>query len=300
LRKKYRKDFLYLGAGVISLLCFILTILATTTVYASDGESSTYGVVTGTNVNVRLSAEIVPYNIIFKVNIGTEVEIHGLSGDFYHATVSGTSNVFISRDFVRVTYVEGTVCAPIAWAFELPFDDEGAVPVILLQGEIVVVKSVHEDWYGIETNGSVLYVKQSTLDVPQFVELPAARLEGTIADDIIETAMTYLGTRYLYGGRSPNGFDCSGFVGYVFEAHGITLNRSSRDQARQGTAVGRDELQRGDLLFFGSVNNINHAALYIGDELFIHSSSDRSGGVIISDLNAVYNVRSYVTARRVL
>jgi len=274
---------------------FILSILFCATAYAD----STYGVVIGSRVNVRASAEIAD-NLLFQVDRGTLVEIHGVSGDFFCATISGNGDVFIAREFVRVTQTFGTVSAPFAWFFDLPEEEGGTAINMLFSGNNVTINSVFGEWFGIEINNSVAFVEQSAIVVPFSVELPAARIGNSFADEIIETAMNYLGTRYLWGGNSPSGFDCSDFVNYVFSRHGIELNRSSRDQARNGVFVARDELERGDLVFFGSGKYINHAGLYIGDGKFIHSSSDSSGGVIISSMYEKHNARGFVTARRVL
>lgn len=120
---------------------------------------------------------------------------------------------------------------------------------------------------------------------------------------ILETAYTYLGVRYRYGGATPEGFDCSGFVRYVFNENGIQLGRSSRDQAREGTHVPLTALKPGDLIFFNmgsrKHHRIDHVGLYIGDGQFIHAASSRSRQIMISDLKSAHYQRRIVTARRV-
>lgn len=118
---------------------------------------------------------------------------------------------------------------------------------------------------------------------------------------IIEFASRYLGTPYRYGGSSPGGFDCSGFVYYVFGQFGISLPRTAADQFQNGIPVNRDELLAGDLVFFSCYSRgIDHVGIYVGDGRFIHSSSPRSGGVIYSSLNESYYARSYAGAKRIL
>jgi hypothetical protein len=283
----------------VFVLGFVLTILMTAGAYANE-NGITYGVITGSRVNVRSEAEIDANTRLFQVERGTAVEILGVSGDFFNVNIMGTDDVFVAREFVRITQVTGAVTTPHAWVYDIPAEEGGtAVGVVLLDRPVTVV-SVYGDWFGIEKDDSVAFVKQSDVLVPYFAELPLARIGNTLADSIIDTAMNYLGTRYLWGGSSPNGFDCSGFMRYVFSSHGIELSRSSRDQARNGIAVARDDLERGDLVFFGNGGGINHAGLYIGNDEFIHSSSDRSGGVIVSSMNETHNLRGYITARRVL
>ncbi|MDR0272020.1 MAG: C40 family peptidase [Clostridiales bacterium] len=277
------------------IFCLLFTILMSATAYASSTA-----VVTGSRVNIRSSAEINPENVLFQVDRGTIIEIHDVADEFFAATVSGTTDVFISRDFVRILNVQGTVTAPFAWIDNVP-GEENTATAMLLHGEIVTVTSVYEEWYGIEFNNSIGYIYQSDIEIPHFAELPTARVGNTLADEIIETALDLLGSSYAYGGMSPGGFDCSGFTSYVFSAHGISLDRSSRYQARNGIAVERHELERGDLVFFGSrgSSSINHVGLYIGNGQFIHSSTYEVG-VIITDMDSTNSQRTYISARRVI
>ena len=128
--------------------------------------------------------------------------------------------------------------------------------------------------------------------------------EGGMAFKILETAYNYLGVRYRYGGSTPEGFDCSGFVRYVFSENGIQLGRSSRDQAQAGMHVPLSALKPGDLIFFSmrsrKHHRIDHVGLYIGDGQFIHAASSRSRQIMISDLKSVHYQNRVVTARRVL
>jgi len=267
---------------------------------ATAYAGTTYAVVTGTRVNVRSDAKICASNRLFQVDRDAIVEIHGVIGDFFQATVSGTPDVFISREFTRITKTFGTINAPFIWVYDFPCEDS-EILAMLSSNAVLTVTSEYEDWYGIIFDGSLAFVEKANVDIPRFAEtLPRARIGGTLADEIVDNAFNYIGTRYRWGGTTPAGFDCSGFMVYLFTPHGITLNRSSRDQARNGVAVARDELTRGDLVFFGSGTSVNHAGLYIGDGQFIHSSTERSGGVIVSNLSDAHNSRAYVTARRVI
>ncbi|MFC6334970.1 C40 family peptidase [Paenibacillus septentrionalis] len=110
------------------------------------------------------------------------------------------------------------------------------------------------------------------------------------------------GTKYKYGGNSTSGFDCSGFVRYIFDKMDIELPRRSADQALEGSKVAKTDLKVGDLVFFdtsGSNNGgITHVGIYVGDNKFAHSSSSK--GVTIDSLNSSYYKPRYVTARRVI
>jgi len=120
-------------------------------------------------------------------------------------------------------------------------------------------------------------------------------------DKLIDYAKSFLGTRYIYGGSSPKGFDCSGFVFYVFSNFGFSLPRTADAQANVGDLVSRDSLEKGDLVFFKTLGSsiINHVGIYIGDGQFIHASSG-AGKVVISPLNEGYYLSHYVKAKRVI
>ena len=126
------------------------------------------------------------------------------------------------------------------------------------------------------------------------------------ASRVLATAKQYLGARYHYGGESPaEGFDCSGFVQYVYGRHGINLPRTSRLQAGAGRSIPRalDSLRPGDLLLFASAGTrINHVAIYVGNSRILHSSAG-AGRVVYDDLSTPrgkWYLRHQVASRRVL
>ena len=126
-----------------------------------------------------------------------------------------------------------------------------------------------------------------------------------LADSILNHGLSLVGTRYRYGGSTvTSGFDCSGFIGYLFkEELGMKLPRSSRDMINiDAPLVARDELEPGDLLFFSTNgrNRVSHAGIYMGDNQFIHSSSSRSGGVRVDSLDDRYWSRTFIEAKRAL
>lgn len=128
---------------------------------------------------------------------------------------------------------------------------------------------------------------------------PAAKSSNKNADALISSAKDLLGTRYVWGGTSRGGFDCSGFVGYVMRKAGVSLPRTSAAQAKVGTYVPRSSLQKGDLVFFNTRGSrISHVGIYIGNGNFIHASSG-GGRVRIDALSKAYYNTRFVTARRV-
>ncbi|MBV4419305.1 C40 family peptidase [Clostridium tyrobutyricum] len=112
---------------------------------------------------------------------------------------------------------------------------------------------------------------------------------------VVAYASNFLGTPYLWGGTTPAGFDCSGFTQYVYRHFGINLGRTTYNQIKDGYAVSRDELQPGDLVFYGQGGSPSHMGIYIGNGMYIHAP--RTGDVVkISP----YNRSDYITARRVM
>ena len=126
-----------------------------------------------------------------------------------------------------------------------------------------------------------------------------------LADSILERGKSLIGTRYRFGGSSTkSGFDCSGFIGYLFrEEAGMNLPRSTREMINvDAPLVSRNDLEPGDLLFFSTRGRgrVSHAAIYLGDDRFIHSSSRRSGGVRIDSLDDAYWSKTFIEAKRAL
>ena len=137
-----------------------------------------------------------------------------------------------------------------------------------------------------------------------FTEEKAYKLPQ-LAESILSHGLSLVGTRYRYGGSSvKSGFDCSGFIGYLFKQElGMQLPRSSRDMINiDAPLVERDELEPGDLLFFSTNGRgrVSHAGIYMGDNQFIHSSSSRSGGVRVDSLEDRYWNRTFIEAKRAL
>ncbi|BAB06726.1 NlpC/P60 family protein [Halalkalibacterium halodurans] len=122
------------------------------------------------------------------------------------------------------------------------------------------------------------------------------------ADDLLETAELFLDLPYLWAGVSGFGFDCSGFTHTIYRAHGITIPRDSSVQARYGTYVEREHLQKGDLVFFarnGGTGAVHHVGMYIGDGKMIHSPNSASTVEIVTIDESSY-AGSYHSARRYL
>ncbi|MBP3963297.1 C40 family peptidase [Paenibacillus lignilyticus] len=132
---------------------------------------------------------------------------------------------------------------------------------------------------------------------------PASAVNSSIVNDIIATGKQYLGVDYKYGAKTTTTsvFDCSSFVQYIFKQHGIDLPRTSRQQAKVGTKVTKDQLQPGDLVFSDTNRDgvINHVSLYIGDDKLLQTY--RVGvGVTVSKFSGSSWDKTFVTARHVI
>ena len=187
-------------------------------------------------------------------------------------------------------------------------------------GDSAYIIGINAGWYKVIFQRAIGYIRSDYVDLteipyenkdsnkePLFFKggqstgrpVSPDALNGASAAAIIATAKQYIGVPYVWGGSTPSGFDCSGFVQYVFAKHGITLPRTSRDQYSVGTWVSNSNLQPGDLVFYNtSGSGVSHLGIYIGNGQFIHASSSK--GVMISEMSNSYWSARYYGARRVL
>jgi cell wall-associated NlpC family hydrolase len=131
------------------------------------------------------------------------------------------------------------------------------------------------------------------------VGAPAADASPAAAPQVVNTALALRGVPYRNGGSDPTGFDCSGFVQWVFSRNGVTLPREVKDQYGEGRSIGRREIRPGDLVFFQTVSRgASHVGVAISDDEFVHAPSSR-GVVRVERLSAEYWDRRFVGARRI-
>ena len=145
------------------------------------------------------------------------------------------------------------------------------------------------DWYRIQYGTDEAYVSANYVsDDPELIEAANTK---SVGEEIVEYAKEFIGIPYVYGGTSPSGFDCSGFVKYVYAHFGVALPRVTYDQIKVGTSIDYSELQAGDLVFF---RGGDHVGIYVGNGQYIHAP--RTGRTItVEDLN-----RSVYAARRII
>ena len=146
--------------------------------------------------------------------------------------------------------------------------------------------------------------QQAAVQLQEDSTLSEYKLPG-LSDSLLDRGKTLLGTPYQYGGSSrKTGFDCSGFVGFVYkEELGIKLPRTTGELLKMDAPViARSDLEPGDLILFNDRGRgrVTHVGIYMGDDEFIHASSKRSGGVRVDKLSNRYWNASYLQAKRVL
>jgi cell wall-associated NlpC family hydrolase len=131
-------------------------------------------------------------------------------------------------------------------------------------------------------------------------EMPVSRdSSSAIIRRVVQAALSYQGVPYVFGGTSPNGFDCSGFTRYVFAQAGVYLPRAADEQYAVGQSVSYSRLQPGDTVFFTTYEaGASHSGIYVGNGKFISATSSR--GVVIDRLDSGYWGARYLGARRVL
>jgi len=221
---------------------------------------------------------------------------------FLILTVLGTMNIFAEE--IGIGIVTGS-CVNIR---QQP-STSSAILGQLYRGAQVKVYEVSGEWLRIGYNGGNnqgwmygAYVSVKKYDTTSRSGDQIGRNYSIPLNvQIVNFAEKFLGVKYVYGGSSPNGFDCSGFTSYVYKQFGYNLNRVASDQTAHGVPVDKANLIAGDLVFFRSPSSshISHVGIYVSDGIFIHASSG-GGKVQYNSLNSGYHAQNFVTARRII
>ena len=128
---------------------------------------------------------------------------------------------------------------------------------------------------------------------------PAAEQHSAKGSAIVKTASQYKGVPYKYGGMGEKGFDCSGYIQFVYKKHSVNLTRTADTQFKEGKFVLKKDLRQGDLVFFETyAKGASHVGIYAGSGKFWHASSSK--GVMLSGLEEDYWKKRYIGSRRVL
>ena len=263
---------------------------------SSTGSSN--GSVKGSDVRMR-SGPSTNYSILGTYQNGTPLTITGTENGWTKVTIGGVSG-YIRSDYVsgggadsKAGYIKGTGVRMRSGA-----STTSSILGVYNTGTKMTITGESGNWYKVSYSGRDGYVSKDymTTTKPDNGGEPS----GSIGETIVATAKQYMGAPYVYGGMSPSGFDCSGFVNYVYKLCGYSMSRvASSIYNNNGTYVEKANLQLGDLVFFASnSSSIGHVGIYIGNGQFIHSSSG-AGCVVISDLSSSYYLKNYVGAKRI-
>ena len=288
------------------LLSAISTVLLAGFAAAAESQQAVaVGATTGSSLRLRADAST-SASVITTLDQDVAVAVLDDSIDGWYK-VNYNGNVgYVSADYLvidqdNVFTSYGRVSGDGVNVRSAPSTSGGTLATVN-DGAMVTVNGFVDGWYDVTCQyGTKGYIRSDLL------VLTSNPTSGKGAS-IVETALKHLGTRYVYGGASAGGFDCSGFTMYIYKQFGYNLPHSATSQwlSGMGTKITSiSELQPGDLVFFNDPSRnagkaCSHAGIYIGNGQHIHASSSRGGGVIISDMDSAYYTTGFVGGRRIL
>ncbi|WP_069997297.1 C40 family peptidase [Cellulosilyticum sp. I15G10I2] len=309
------------------LLGVVMT--AMVTIIPSVAYGQAYGTVATGTLNVREKATT-DSRILQQVGLGVPVEIVTESNDWLRLTLKDGSTAYVKSEFITVHRVVATV--EVAGGLNVrdyPSTDKGAIIGKFYHGDEISVHYKVDDWYKISQEGfegfvhkdfvkedllrylpirqlsEVQKVTISQQQVNMAVRTPSTKTatsakSSSLGDSIVSYAKQFLGNPYVYGGSSlTRGTDCSGFTQQIMRNFGVSIQRSSSMQyANNGYAVNANNLQKGDLLFYGYKGRVSHVGIYIGGGQIIHANDERTGIIISSAFSS--GSKPFIGAKRVI
>lgn len=256
-------------------------------------------------------------NVVSRLSEGDIIVItERTNSDWYKVNFRGTVG-YVSAPLLRdVLTAEnfnalGRVIGDVVNMREKPNTDSTVLGQYNQSTEMTVI-GINNGWYKAVYDGKTGYIRSDYMEIISG-QKPASSTATTavsyvpqpnlpVGQQVVNFALSFLGSDYVYGGMSPSGFDCSGLVTYVFKNFGYSLTRNASGQYRDnGVKIDKSDLAVGDLVFFSSNGGagVTHVGIYIGDDEFIHAS--RPGvGVIISRLDSTYYLDVWYGAKRVI
>lgn len=292
---------------VACIFAFSLVLVASVAMAASQPAQ-----IVGTKVNVR-SAPNTSASVITKLS-NTKVSIVEKSNGWYKISFSGKTG-WVSGDYIKALTTKAKINAN-GVNFRQTASTSGKIIDSLKKGTSVQILDTLSGWYKIKVGSKTGYVAANFITTTTTTTKTTAKSSRSTTvseefgddssdsgkNDIIGYAKKFVGVRYVYGGKSPSGFDCSGFVGYVFKKFGIKLNSSAASMYSNGVKVSKSALKAGDLLFFDAASRraagaIDHVGIYLGGDMFIHASTSNHK-VVIQSLSGYRG--KFIGARRVM
>lgn len=281
---------------VLMLSTIMVMLLAGFASAAESEQAIAVGATTGSSLRLREEPST-SASIVTTLNKGVAVAILDDSTDgWYKISYNGKSG-FVSADYMVVD--KDNVFATYGRTngdgvnVRSGASTDSEVLATVSKGTIVTVNGFEDGWYDVTCQyGTEGYIRSDFLDLTA---------SNSSASGIVDSAMQHLGTRYVYGGASSSGFDCSGFTMYMYQQLGYSLPHTATGQWQSGIGTrvySISELQPGDLVFFNDPSRnagkaCSHAGIYIGNGQHIHASSSKSG-VVISDLTSGYYNKYFI------
>lgn len=288
---------------LLSLLCS-----AVPSAFAAEMKTAV-GIVTA-NSGLRLRAEPSTSSAILATAYrGDTVLIVEQCGDWYKVSYNLQTG-YMHGDYLTIKEREnvelgiGSIDGSLVNMRSGP-STSNSIMTQLSSGSKVSVFGFNCGWYKVRVDDLVGYIRS---DLVALTEKPydnygvggtGGSFNSTGGQQLVAYAKSFLGYPYVYGGTSPSGFDCSGFVQYVFAHFGYTINRTATAQLANGYAVSYDAMQPGDIVYFGYGSTASHVGIYIGNGQFIHAQNS-STGVVISSLSETYYASRFLTAHRII
>ena len=253
------------------------------TIHDTGAALSCFAIVTTDALNLR-SAPSTSGSIVTTLAEGDCLDVTGFESGWFRASFDGSPG-YVSGDYVDLT--DTNPAQPTPPPADEETDDIPSQPPADDSGDT-----------GSEDTGN-------SDDSSDAGSEGGSDNPGTAGQAIADYAQEFLGVPYVWGGTTPSGFDCSGFIQYVFRHFGYELPRGTNAQLNCGTAVAKSELQPGDIIFFrdpeyAEGGPTSHAGIYIGGGEFIHASTyNGNERVQIHPLSNAYYTRVYAAARRI-
>lgn len=286
-------------AAKFLLLSTITTVLLAGFAFAAD-EAVGIGATTGSSLRMRAEAST-SSAVVTTLDENVAVAIlDNTSKDWFRISYNGKVG-FVSADYLIVDQDNvfesfGRVNSD-GVNVRATASTEGEILASVTKDTIVSVTGFESGWYKVTCQyGTKGYIRSD------FLDLTKNNTSSSKAAPLVEEAKKHLGAPYVYGGASARGFDCSGFTMFLYSKLGISLPHTATGQWQSGVGTkvySTSALEPGDLVFFNDPSRnrgkaCSHAGMYIGGGQFIHASSSRSKGVIISGLYEDYYNRYFV------
>ncbi len=284
---------------LVSLL-FIISLVVSLASVASASEMKTAIGTVNSRGGLRLREEAsASSRILDTARDGDTVVIISRCGEWYKVNYNLTvgymhSDFLTVKEHKAVDLGTAAVDVPFAGLRQGPSTSTHAITQ-LAAGETVSVLGFHSGWYKVKSGSAVGYIRSDLLALQ---EKPSGNFGGSlrslteaeaiqpfpetesVGQQLAAYAQTFVGYPYVYGGKDPSGFDCSGFMQYLYAHFGYRINRTATAQLADGYSVSPDEIQPGDIIYFGYGNTATHVGMYIGDDRFVHAENSRTGVVI--------------------